>query len=153
MFFSVNLHVLRYLPLILLYLRKTQHGIYSPQDRKNWKKPFYLREFETQFRNRIFVIILVSLRSVFRIHRKKLGYFSSISLRTRRFENQFQIRFDDDIFFTKIKVAKIIKFREKTKSHVKFSKLIAVANSLFQFSEILKWQFLIKKKCKVIFFF
>ena len=58
--------------------------IYPPQHRKNWKKPFYLREFETHFRNRIFVIILVSLRSVLRILWKKLRNFSSISLSSRR---------------------------------------------------------------------
>ena len=58
--------------------------IYPPQHRKNWKKPFYLREFETKFRNRIFVIILVSLRSVLRILWKKLRNFSSISLSSRR---------------------------------------------------------------------
>ena len=50
----------------------------------------------------------------------KYIFFHQYSTLLRGFKNHFQKRFDDDIFFTKIKVAKMIIFRKKNKKHVKF---------------------------------
>ena len=49
---------------------------------------------------------------------KKYGFFHQYRSLLWGFENQFQKRFDDDIFFRKIKVAKMIIFKKK--KHVKF---------------------------------
>ena len=50
---------------------------------KKTKDPSYYGDFENQFRSRILVKILVSLLCVFQILRKKIRFFSSISLSDR----------------------------------------------------------------------
>ena len=77
---------------------------------------------------------------------KKFVIFLQFRSLPGAFENQFHVRFDDDIFFMKIEVAKKIKFRKKLKIFSNSASIIAVEIHFFHFFKILKWQFRFKKK-------
>ena len=80
--------------------------------------------------------------AIFGFLRKNHGFFHQFRSLLGGFENQFQIRFDDDIFFTKIKVAEKIIFRKIKKKTSNSAIHIAVYFQIIKFSKILKRQFL-----------
>ena len=81
----------------------------------------------------------------FRFLGKKYDFFHQYRSLIGGFENQFQKRFDDDIFFTKIKVAKMFIFRKKNKNMSNSAHDGAVCFPIIHFSKILNWHFLFQK--------
>ena len=127
---------------------------------KKMKKPFYYGDFETKFRNKIFVIILVSLLRVLRITTNFFGFFSSKSLSTKGIWKSISEWFWRWYFFHENKKCYNDHISEKNKNLFKIPKgdrlffftlltFRSFWNGNFFFKKIEKWYFFLI----VIFFF